>query len=156
MAVSFFLPFLLGRPSDGAVKQAIRHKYADLEAAFNSKQGAGLDAVLAPDYVSIPLKGKPNDRQAVIKSFAALAGKAIVMRLTDRIDKFDLASGTVHVSFQASLHAVLVTADGKTHSVDVVADEEDVWRSYHGKWMISKTVFKSYRGKRDGVVQTET
>jgi len=140
------------QPSPG-VRKAILARYASIERAFENKNGLALDAVLAPDYVAVH-RGSPNrNREDVLRSFVALGHQAVTERLVDRITKITVQGKNVQVSFQSKLHAVLLGTGSRTHSLDVVADEQDTWRQYGGSWKIAKTVFNGFTGKRDGVVQ---
>jgi|GEM_PF-6509896 len=149
------LPFIfaLGAPSDNSVKLTITKRYRQIEAAFSTRKGEKLAALLAPDYMSVSMTGSSNNRETILENFAALAGAGNQVRLVDQIQSITIKGNEVRVSYHSTLHAHVKGRDKKEHTIEVTANEIDTWSLYGKDWKISKTVFKSFEGKKDGVVQ---
>jgi len=128
------------RPDNNGLKDTLQRRYAEMKAAMSAHDDKAMQALLAPDFVSIDVTGRSESATQMISEVDALPIAA----------SEDYVSATTILSMRPAGKSVVVTqrydmkthkagAEGVNRTTELITVSTDTWVKMNGAWILQKT-----------------
>lgn len=131
------------------LKTVLQGRYAEMKKAMAAHDGKAIAALLAPDFVSIDVRGQSKTGDQMIAEVNALKpdpNKTSETTLTSVMQ----ANDTATVEQRYDMKTLRAGTDGVQHPVEIVALSTDTWVNAGGAWLMRRTVTNEVSLYRDG------
>ena len=137
--------------SPDALKPVIQANYDAISKAFISKDIKTIDAMLAPDYVSI--RGKETSPIMKSRVLAELKGQMSAtgsVKWTHTVTKIEMMARDARVTVSASFQSSNKDSKGKAHAVAYTSSTQDLWTKTPTGWKLRRSTLLDMKGTIDG------
>jgi len=149
VAVAGLGPMESALSADGSLKAVLQSRYAVMKSAMAAHDGTAVDALLAPDFVSIDLMGQSETGAQLIAEVNALKPDPNKESATTLLS-VSVSGNSATVKQRYDMKTVKAGEDGVQHNVELITVSTDTWVKPVGQWLIERTVTNEMSYYRDG------
>lgn len=135
--------------ADDAAKATFSARYEALQGAMTAHDGAGVRAILTPDFEATDINGETHDGAALIERAARMPAGAS-RQVSTTVLSATVSGSAAAVEQQLNGSMTRTGPDGAQHQLEMVVVSDDTWTNVGGTWLLQKSVQKDVTVKRDG------
>jgi predicted lipoprotein len=139
LALLFVATSALAQAEDAGLRTTLQSRYTAMKVAIATRDDKAVQALLAPDFLSIDASGQNENAGQMIQEVDSLPKDPTRTSTTTLLSvKLDGMVATVKQRYD--MKKIKIATDGSKSNVELVTLSTDKWMNSNGTWLLQETV----------------